>query len=200
VACLLDCYGPSYFFYPKKEVYQTDREYKEVTDKHHDKFFNSFAGDTDLEVLMKMWNATLRRFKTVIPNKQDLSKWCTTYSLNNKKITELFNVVKQCCFALLRKNYEVELGVFSEKNVIKVLTPVLEDVYQKNVFVFQKTTKSYYNPETREYYKLNLRAPLVPNPPPSKMNPPNIVALSLAELPNKSGGPPTRLISLYQPL
>jgi hypothetical protein len=57
-------------------------------------------------------------------------------------------------------------------------------------------SKSYYNSVTKEYYKMNVRGALVPH---AKMHP-RIVALSLAELPNKMGGPPTRLISLSQPI
>jgi HrpA-like RNA helicase len=197
LASLIDCFGPSYFFYPKKEYYHSEAEHREVLNNYYKKHFKIFAGESDLEVLLTLWNTVCGHFETVIPTKSDISKWSQAHSMNNKKIMEVFNVVKQCCLVLTRLGYDVDLGIFSEKNVIKVATPILEKVYSKNVFVYQAKTRSYYNPETKEYYKINMKAPLVPD---VQQFPNKIVALSLSELPNKSGGPPTRLISLYQSL
>jgi HrpA-like RNA helicase len=195
LASLIDCFGPSYFFYPKKEYYHSEIEHKEVLSNYYKKHFKMFAAESDLEVLLTLWNVVCGNFQTITPSKTDISKWSQGHSMNNKKITEVFNVVKQCCLVLVRLGYEVELGVFSEKNVVKVAAPLLEKVYRTNVFVYQAKTRSYYNPITKEYYKLNMKAPLVPD---MSTFPNKIVGLSLSELPNKSGGPPTRLISLYQ--
>jgi hypothetical protein len=100
--------------------------------------------------------------------------------------------------SLLRLDFSVALGTFSEKNVIKVVTPLLEEVYSHNIFLYQTKSKSYFNPETKEYYKLNMRGSLVHQDKAKSYQ--KIIALSLAELPNKMGGPPTRLISLSQPI
>jgi HrpA-like RNA helicase len=200
VASLIDCYGPSYLFYPKKEYDQSDAEYRKLTDLHYKKYFKMYQSDTDLEVLLSLWNTVCGHFQTIVPNKAELAKWSNAYSLNNKKMAELFNIIKQSCLSLSRLNYDVVLGTFSEKNVIKLITPLLEDVYKNNVFLYQAKNKSYFNPETREYYKLNTRGSLTPHLPPFAKQHGKIVALSLAELPNKGGGPPTRLISLSQPV
>lgn len=195
LASLIDCFGPTYFFYPKKEYYHSDAEHKELALAYFKKHFRIFEGNSDLEVLLTLWNTICGNFQSITPLKSDISKWSQSHSLNNKKILEVFNVVKQSCLVLTRLGYEVDLGTFSEANVIKVASPLLEKVYSKNVFVYQSKTKSYYNPITKEYYKINMKNALVPE----KTTFPNkIVALSLSELPNKSGGPPTRLISLYQ--
>jgi HrpA-like RNA helicase len=200
LASIIDCFGPSYFYYPKKELYQSESEYKSVSDAHYDKNFKIFEADTDLEVLLKLWNYACGRFETIVPNKQELAKFSNAHSLNNKKVTELFNIVKQCCISLSRLGYEVDLGTFSEKNVIDLATPILEEVYKNNIFFYQANNKSYFNPETKEYYKLNFKNSLTPQKPAFMKFAPKIVGLSLAELPNKSGGPPTRLISLSQPV
>lgn len=195
LASLIDCFGPSYFFYPKKEYYHSETEHKEISLIYYKKHFRIFEGNSDLEVLLILWNTVCGNFQSITPSKVDISKWSQSHSLNNKKIMEVFNVVKQCCLVLVRLGYEVDLGMFSETNVLKVVTPLLEKVYNKNIFLYQNKTKSYYNPITKEYYKINVKNALVPE----KTTFPNkIVALSLSELPNKTGGPPTRLISLYQ--
>lgn len=200
LASLIDCYGPSYFFYPKKEYHQSEKEYREISEAHFNKYFKLFQGKNDLEVLLTLWNATCSHFETVSPNKNDLQRWCATYSLNNKKMMEVFGVVKQCCMVLMKKNYEVGLGTFSEKNVLQVALPLLEESYKKDIFEYQDQSKSYYNPETREYYKLNIKNSLTPQLPRHLQNPPRIIALSKAELPNSTGGVPIRLISLSVPL
>lgn len=198
VAALIDCFGPSPFFYPKKEYGQDERDYKHDMDAYYRKYFKVFEGTSDLEVLLNLWNMTCGNFKTVQPSKSDIAKWSIAYSLNNKKMVEIFNIVKQCCMSLLRLDYNIALGTFSEKNVIKVVTPLLEEVYSHNIFTYQAKSKSYFNSETKEYYKLNMRGSLVPQDKVKSYQ--KIVALSLAELPNKMGGPPTRLISLSQPI
>jgi hypothetical protein len=196
VASLIDCFGPSPFFYPKKEMGQSEQDYRHDTEAYYRKYFKIFEGQTDLEVLLNVWNRFCGELETVKPSKTDITKMSVEHSLNNKKMIEVFNIVKQSCMSLLRLNYEIEIGIFSEKNVIKVVTPLLEEVYSHNIFTYQMKSKSYYNSETKEYYKMNNRGALVPH---AKMHP-RIVALSLAELPNKMGGPPTRLISLSQPI
>jgi HrpA-like RNA helicase len=198
LAALIDCFGPSPFFYPKKEIYQTDSEYKAITDTYYSKHFTKYEGDSDLETLLKLWNDVCSVFQTVKPNKQELSKWCIKKSLNNKKLSEIFSVVKQCVSQLRRADYEVELGFFSEKNVLDVATPILENVFKNNLFMYQAKSKSYYNAESKEYYKVNTRAVLNPTLSMKNRYPMKIVALSTTELPNKGGGPPTRIISLYQ--
>lgn len=195
LASLIDCFGPTYFFYPKKEYYHSEAEHKEIALAYFKKHFRIFEGNSDLEVLLTLWNTICGNFQSITITKSDISKWSQAHSLNNKKIMEVFNVVKQCCLVLVRLGYEVDLGTFSESNVIKVVTPLLEKVYNKNVFLYQAKTKSYYNPITKEYYKINTKNALVPE---RTRFPDRIVALSLSELPNKAGGPPTRLISLYQ--
>jgi hypothetical protein len=137
---------------------------------------------------------TCGNFKTVQPSKSDIAKWSIAYSLNNKKMVEIFNIVKQCCMSLLRLDFEVALGTFSEKNVLRVAKPLFKKVYNKNIFVYQEKTKSYYNPETKEYYKISTKIPLVPN---QTQFPEKIVGLYLSEIPTKTGMP-LRLISLYQ--
>jgi HrpA-like RNA helicase len=194
LASLIDCFGPSYFWYPNKEYYQTDIEYKKITNVYYNKHFSMYGGDSDLEVLLILWNTICGNFESIVPPKIELAKWANANSLNNKKITELFNVVKQCCLVLTRMGYEVDLGTFSEKNVLRVAKPLLRKVYQKNVFVFQEKTKSYYNPETKEYYKINMKNALVPT---VNVFPQKIVGLYLSEIPSKTGMP-IRLISLYQ--
>jgi HrpA-like RNA helicase len=200
VASLIDCFGPSPFFYPKKDYTQSESDYKRMTDEHYRKHFKMFEGNSDLEVLLNLWNTTSGNFTSIQPSKSDLAKWSIAHSLNNKKMVEIFSIVKQCCMSLLRMNYEVALGTFSEKNVIKVVTPLLEEVYSHNIFTYQVKSKSYFNEESREYYKMNTRGSLTPNTISLGKFPGKIVALSLAELPNKTGGPPTRLISLSQPI
>jgi hypothetical protein len=109
------------------------------------KHFRIFEGNSDLEVLLTLWNTICGNFQSITPLKSDISKWSQAHSLNNKKMVEIFNIVKQCCMSLLRLDYEVALGTFSEKNVLKLITPLLEDVYSHNIFTYQAKSKSYFN-------------------------------------------------------
>lgn len=196
LAVLIDSFGPSYFFYPKKEYDQSPAQYKASIDAHYDKYFRKFKADNDLEVLLKFWNDTISQFETLKPNKKYLTQYNIESSFNNKKVTELFTVINQCCKKLnYSYNFEIDIGIFNEKNVLKVALPLLKEIYPDNVYELRGS--NYFNMKTGDYYKLDIKNSLSRE---IKKFYPEIIAFNTAEIETKPGTPPARYIALYQPI
>jgi HrpA-like RNA helicase len=196
LAVLIDSFGPSYFFYPKKSYDQTPGEYKIFLDSYYDNYFKQYKANTDLEVLLNFWNYTISQFETVKPSKKYLSKLNSESSFNNKKVTEVFTVINQCCKKLNNSyNFEIDIGIFNEKKVIEVALPILKEIYADSIYELRGS--NYFNIKTGDYYKIdnkNILSREVKKPYQ------RIIAFNTAEIETKPGMPPIRYISLYQPI
>ena len=195
-ACLIDCFGPSYFFTPRKEYDQSIQDYKAYKDAYTDTYFKKFKGSSDLEVLINFWNDTLSQFETINPKKYLIKQWCNENSLNNSKVTELFTTIQRTCVKLLSMGYNIDVGLFNPKTVIKVLTPILKFSYGDSIYEL-RGGGNYINIKTGEYFKLDKNNSLTPE----LKNPyPKVVAFITAEIGGAVGAPSMRYISLSQPI
>jgi HrpA-like RNA helicase len=190
LAAIIDSYGPSYFFTPRKDIGQSAKEYGIYKTAYYETYFKKYKASTDLEVLLNFWNDTISQFEVVNPNKGMLGKWCYENSFNGKKVTELFNIVKQCCDRLVSLKYYVEMGNFNPKIVLEVSKPLFKFAYADSIY--EQRGSNYYNLKTGEYYKLDKS--LIPE---SKAMPKQIVALSTSEI---VGGMTIRNITLSHPI
>ena len=190
LASIIDSYGPSYFFTTKKELGQSAKEYGIFKTAYYETYFKKYKAPTDLEVLLNFWNDTVSQFEVVNPNKGMLGKWCYENSFNNKKVVELFNIVKQCCDRLVSLKYYVEMGLFNPKVVLDVAKPLFKFAYADSIY--EQRGSNYYNLKTGEYYKIDKS--LIPE---SKVMHKQIVALSTSEI---VGNMTTRTITLSHPI
>jgi len=191
LAAIIDSYGPSYFFIPGRDVGQTPKDYTIFKDAYYDTYFRKYRASTDLEVLLNFWNDTISQFEVVNPNKGELGRWNAENSFNNKKVSELFSIVKQCCDRLVSLKYYVEMGNFNPKIVLEVAKPLFKFAYADAIY--EQRGSNYYNLKTGEYYKLD--SSLIPN---NKNSYKKIVALNTSEI--VAGGQTLRKIALCHPI
>ena len=194
LAVLIDSFGPSYYFVPRKDETQSAQEYTVFKDNYFEEYFSKYESESDLKTLLKMWNDMMLEFKTLKPNYTQVSKWCKEHSLNNKKINEVIKVVRQCCMLLSNQlNYSITIGPFSENNVLKVAKKFLENVYSDHIYEF--SSGKYLHRDTQKYFILDKRQGLNRNVPNSK----KLIGLRVAEI--ASGNKLTsNIISLSFPL
>ncbi len=198
---LIDCYGPSYFYYPKKLESQKPDEYYAMINAYYETYFADYDGASDLEVMLKMWLTMLEELQSLTPSPRAIREYTSTdwASLNNKKIMEVFNVVRQITISLGKMGHTMELGTFSVPNVLAILTPILRMVYADQIFTRQGRSASdtmYINSKGNAVYRIDMRNTLTSKP----TTPRQIVALLTAEIQTRRGGTPSRFISLYHPL
>ncbi len=190
ILTLIDCYGPLYFYYPKKEYSESQNDYTSRRDAHYEKYFSKFNSKSDLETLLKFWKELADEFKSIQPDRRELVEFCVENSFNNKKIYEVFNIIRQVRKAVQRENHVVKLGNFDIYNVLRALIPILQNVYKDSIFNFRG--RDYYNYKTREIYKLDNKQDLRKRNEEDK----NLIALIKVEL----GVGKLKIISLSQPI
>jgi hypothetical protein len=148
--CLIDCYGPSYFWVPRKESDETNFKYSLRIDKYRKQYFDGYRGESDVETLLNMWNdytETAREFPT---SEQTTKRWTGENSINNKKFKEMLSVLKQSLKLLTRLGVETEIGPFTTNGVFSKLLPILRDVY-KDRQVSVTGNESYTSPSGERY-------------------------------------------------
>lgn len=186
---LIDSYGPPYYWLPRKDSTESPNDYTKKIDNHKEKYFSKFRGRSDLHTALNMWNDLMNNIGGFPGDSWDISKWAQNNSINNKKIRELYSIVKQCVKIAERLDIPIKIGPFTTDGVIKAITPILQNVYKNNIFV-SRNGITYYSRSTNELYKLENRSSintLVTDPPM------NIIGLITAEIATPSGG--IRLIS-----
>jgi len=195
LACLLDSYGPSFYFYPKKEEGMSAKEYDIMKRKHYKQYFQKYEAVNDLETMMKMWNDMIGEFKTLKPGYNEILMWSKDHSFNNKKIQELFKVVKQCV-QLVGKYFgrDIPIGPFNERKAFRLAEPFIADGYYNYVFKHM-SGNTYFNKKSNQYYIIDHRQTINIT---SRDTPKMIVALRLAEIAS-SGDKSMKTISLYIP-
>jgi HrpA-like RNA helicase len=157
LVCIIDCYGPSYYFYPKKKDDMTAREYDKFKEKYYDEKFEKFEGGNDIESMLKMWNFMVENLGGLDTGFNQVAEFCKNNSLNNKKIQELIKVVKHTAkviATLYGKDFAV--GPFNERKAFRVAEPYIKDAYYKFIFKNAKDA-NYINESTGEYFRLDKR-------------------------------------------
>jgi HrpA-like RNA helicase len=157
VTALIDCYGPSYFWIPRKKPDVSPEQHAELVLAHKEKYFAKYVGYNDLESAINMWNDLTNAIGGIDGNVRDIARWCKNNSINNKKIRELLMIVGQIVSKLKQLGYNVVLGPFTAAGAIAAMRPFLLDVYSDSVMILNGTSNYYYNPATRDSYRLDTR-------------------------------------------
>ena len=179
-AALIDSYGPSYFWFPRKEQYETPLEYKLRLTEYKAEHFAHLQGDSDLASALNMWSSLTTALSGIEGTVGQVVQWSNQQSMNAKKIRELLSIVQQCVKAAARLGYDVQLGPFTTEGVISAARPLLRKVYQDQIF--EQRGSSYVNVRNREVYKLDLREQISTNPEPA-----GLIALVTAEIQGQKG-------------
>ena len=182
-ACLIDSYGPSYFWIPRREPGQSPEEYNTMLRDYKHSKFGKFLGYNDLETALNMWHDLTSTIGGISGNKRDLAKWVRDNSINNKKIRELLTVVSRSERTVRRLGYNVQIGPFTTQGVMNASRPLLLSVYSDMTLIHRRKI-TYFSPITKEEYRLDNRESvnqLSSNPPPG------IIALSTVEIKSQRG-------------
>lgn len=182
-ASLIDCYGPSYFWVPRRQSGQSIEEYNITVKEYKQKTFAKYIGYNDLETSLNMWNDLAATIGGIRGSQKVLSTWSRNNSINNKKIRELLLIVEQSVKSANRLGYEVQVGPFTTQGVMTAARPLLLSVYS-DMTLIQRRDSTYFSPLTKEDYRLDNRDAvnqLAVKPPPG------IIALVTAEIKTQRG-------------
>lgn len=191
---LIDSFGPSYFWTPRKETEETNVDYMQRIDQYRRDHFDKFKGASDPETLLKMWNDFVDTVGGYPASDQSIKQWTSRNSINNKKFREALTVIKQVMKSCKRLNINVEIGPFTVQGVMDRMIPVLEEVYSDRIL--SVTPNESYTDISGARFRLDDRSlntidPKVDN---------TLLCLLSIELSNASGKTGLNIINLAVPI
>jgi HrpA-like RNA helicase len=158
VASLIDSYGPSYFWQPRKKPDMSIDVYNTMIKEHRQRYFSRFIGYNDLETCLNMWRDLTSSLRGIVGDQRQIAQWAKENSMNNKKIKELLLIVNQT-IGKLKNSIDIKIGPFTTEGVMKAARPILKIVYSDQILL-NKRGVNYVNPLTKEEYKLDNREAL----------------------------------------
>jgi HrpA-like RNA helicase len=182
VACLIDNYGPSYYWLPRKKSGQSPDTYREMLQEFRREKYRTIMGVSDLETGLKLFLAIYRQFKGITFGESSMSEWSKNNSFNGKKIRELMISIKLTITAVEQAGFEVKLGIFNPINVIQEARPILLSVYS-DMYMIHGRLLAYYSPLHKQEYLLDkdVVSTMIEEPPAG------IIALVTYEIKTKVG-------------
>jgi hypothetical protein len=182
-ASLIDSYGPSYFWIPRRKPDMDTHEYNLMVRDYKIKNFGKYIGYNDLETCLNMWSDLMASVGGIDASPKAVVNWARSNSINNKKIRELLTIVDQSVKAMNHYGRRVQVGPFTTQGVMKAARPLLLSVYSDTTMIHGRDL-SYFNPMNRENYRLDNRDAvntMIDNPPKG------VIALVTAEISAQRG-------------
>ena len=131
LACMVESYGPSYMFVPRKKRDETQVEYQARKDAHVSEYHDKFKGATDVHTFINIfWDmmtdinvakqhdkATNHKFTHYV------KEWSVNNSMNNKKLKEFLTVMRDIESIIESKIKELTLRDASPVSAYTELLP-----------------------------------------------------------------------------
>lgn len=101
-ACMLEAFGPPYFYVPRRTRAESVGEYQARRDSHVERYHEKFRGATDIHTLVNIfWEMmsdidVARKYDQATQGKIShyVKEWTTNNSMNNKKIKEFMLIMR----------------------------------------------------------------------------------------------------------
>lgn len=138
VACMIEVYGPSFFFSPRKLPMESVSEHNAIVKENTKKYHEKFRGTTDIHTFVNIyWN--LRIFQEIAGVDQT-HVWSRLNSMNNRKIQEMLIVLNQ----IEQSIQNMLSGVILFKNIVpsKLRTAIGEQIIKTNENVWIKVVNN----------------------------------------------------------
>nr|QBK90575.1 MAG: ATP-dependent helicase [Pithovirus LCPAC104] len=158
IISLIDSWGPSYFWFPKRKTEENFSKYNLRIKDFINENFKRFMGDSDLHVLINLWNSIMKESIGAVTNFnkidiKDLSEWCKENNILFRKIKEVINIIKQINNILTRLGYKIEIAPFSLQGFIGRIKPLIEEIYSFTK-MYHNSGNMYHHSNTKTNYSL----------------------------------------------
>jgi HrpA-like RNA helicase len=189
---LIDCYGPSYYWVPRRQPEESVGEYNQRIERYRVEYFSSIIGRDDLTTALNMWNRLMEQVGGPKAPSGDIKRWAQSNSINNKKLREVLQIVEKT-IRQIAKSQRVQADSlvvrFTTAGLVAAIKPILEDVYGDQILPMSRRG-IYVHPKTREDFRLDNKGALNQL---SADPPPYLIAVLTTEI--RTGMGVLRLIS-----
>ena len=160
IATLIDSYSPPYFIYPNQTQDETLADYQIKRQTHEKNYFLRFKGESSLATMINWWSDLMNDIGGPDAPSDDIKDWAVRNSVNNKKLSEVFNVIRQSRIILQKMKLTATEGPFTTDGAINALTPIIRIVYSDSILNYSRKTNKgiiYSNPMINDTYRLDDR-------------------------------------------
>ena len=131
VAAMIEAYGPSYMYVPRKLRAETTVEYSARKDAHVEKYHEKFRGDTDIHTFINIyWDLmtgtdVARQHDRATGNKftHYVKEWSVNNSMNNKKVKEFMTIFRDVESIITSKLRSQDLRAASPPSAYSEILP-----------------------------------------------------------------------------
>lgn len=156
---LIDSYGPSYFWIPRKESGENKYQYENRRSAHKEQYFTKYRGYSDVESVLNMWNDLANVTQgNFFRAKREIRDWARNNSINYQKIKEALQIFKQIYNIFQRRypQFSINIQPFTSQGVINAARPILSNVYSDSLM--NHVRGIVYRPQTsRQDYRLSTK-------------------------------------------
>ena len=203
LAAALECYGPSYLRFPRKEATESDAGYRQRLTSYIQDTYADILGYSEVETIIKLW-LSLPELSNAIRADQrvrdrSLEGRCQKLGYDFVTVKAFYDKVSQLYRRLHTQGYQFDTNVFPADRLVLRATPALKSAFFDREVKLDPTSKAHrYRNSKGKVFKLdNLR----------KINtygsnlPPELLAIAVTERPSKYKQQKlTRTIELSVPL
>lgn len=202
ILSLIDCFGPSYFYYPR-DISENDSMTSDI--KTYETYFSKFNDEMDLGVLLNIWRDLYQNLPVIdlkLKTLHMITQWSTKNMMNNRKIIEMYRNVYYISNTLKALGYDVIAGPFTNAGCIGHITPLLQKIYADRIFVranldhYMLISSIQSREENKDIYSIEERRPLRMRR--LTTEPAQIIGLTIFETKSYRGGS-SKYISLFHP-
>ena len=138
---MIDNVENSYYSIPIRKSDESIPEFDSIRKEFNKTYLSRFTGKDDIETYSNIWSSMLDDLEGFNSSSNDLRKWCNNNGLDFNQI----NLVKMLIESVIDKmdNYlmndndnddGVVVGPFTTQGIMKILSPILKDIYSDKVF------------------------------------------------------------------
>jgi hypothetical protein len=152
VASLIDCYFPSYFWFPRKN--KSRENFDTFINKRRSDFISKYGGYNDLETSLNLWMSFFH--KNIYSEQSVLQEWTYKNNLNHQKLNEVLKLVKKIINILTSQGLNIVVENFSIDDAVKLSKILLFPHYQ-DMLCIRISGNHYFNLKSKKYYFLDIK-------------------------------------------
>ncbi len=134
---LIDAYGPSYIWIPRKESSETTANYNIRKAEYIKKYFDTFRDTSDVGTLLNLWHDYMQYSGGYPATDAKTKQWCVYRSIHLRKWKEMLAILKVCLNSLRSMKINVEEGPFTTDGLLAKIRPIIYNVYQDKILTYR---------------------------------------------------------------
>jgi hypothetical protein len=202
VASMIDVYGPSFFFVPRRERFESSSDYQSRRNEHITQYHERFRGKTDIHTLVNIyWSLMLETAHMRGSFMHSVLDWSKENKMNNKKLKEFLSSYQSVESSVERTlKIKIDKSEYADAGLLELgdlVADVFSKAYQHNKFTKRGHGVSYVEVGSQTLYYVNRNASFNTIDMRGDTAPREIVAANTVEIVTQEGV--RNLFSLFVP-